>query len=69
MFETGSYKSLPEHVAPYEALKEFMERANRDELLTEMDKSRKRRRDDQDSPPPPSYLDLSKRRRHDIGTS
>nr|GEU47922.1 hypothetical protein [Tanacetum cinerariifolium] len=42
MFETGTYKSLPEHVALYEALKASMERANMDELLTKMDKSRKR---------------------------
>nr|GEU33102.1 hypothetical protein [Tanacetum cinerariifolium] len=34
MFETGTYKSLPKHVALYEALKASMERANRDELLT-----------------------------------
>ncbi|GJT37653.1 hypothetical protein Tco_0937518 [Tanacetum coccineum] len=33
MFETGSYKSLPEHIALYEALKASMERAQRDECL------------------------------------
>ncbi|GJR79433.1 hypothetical protein Tco_0150218 [Tanacetum coccineum] len=33
MFETGTYKSLPEHVALYKALKASMERANRDEFL------------------------------------
>nr|GEW04580.1 histone deacetylase 14 [Tanacetum cinerariifolium] len=59
MFETGTYKSLPEHVALYEALKAFMERANKDENLTKKDKSRKRRRDDQDPPPPPPDSDLS----------
>nr|GEX96958.1 histone deacetylase 14 [Tanacetum cinerariifolium]GEX97765.1 histone deacetylase 14 [Tanacetum cinerariifolium] len=64
MFETGTYKSLPEHVALYEALEASMKCANRDEYLTEKDKSRKRRRDDQDPPPPPD-LDLSKRRRHE----
>ncbi|GJZ62439.1 hypothetical protein Tco_0618576, partial [Tanacetum coccineum] len=69
MFETGSYKSLPEHIALYEALKASMERAQRDEFLAEKDKSRKRRRDDQDPPPPPPDLDQSKRRRHDAGTS
>nr|GEV05429.1 hypothetical protein [Tanacetum cinerariifolium] len=67
MFETSTYKSLPEHVALYEALEASIERANMDELLTEMDKSRKRRCDDQDHPPPPLDSDLSKRRRHDNG--
>ncbi|GKE13681.1 hypothetical protein Tco_1421258, partial [Tanacetum coccineum] len=42
MFETGSYKSLREHVALYEALKASMERAQRDEFFAEQDKSRKR---------------------------
>ncbi|GJV41060.1 hypothetical protein Tco_1419500, partial [Tanacetum coccineum] len=69
MFETGSYKSLPEHIALYEALEASMERAQRDEFLAEKDKSRKRRRDDQDPPPPPPDSDLSKRRRHDAGAS
>nr|GEV84429.1 hypothetical protein [Tanacetum cinerariifolium] len=69
MFETGTYKSLFEHVALYEALEASMERANMDEFLTEMDKSHKRRRDDQDPPPPPPDSDLSKRRRHDTGAS
>ncbi|GJU23590.1 hypothetical protein Tco_1156932 [Tanacetum coccineum] len=50
MFESGTYKSLPEHVAFYEALEASMECANRDEFFTEKDKSRKRRRDDQDPP-------------------
>nr|GEW61420.1 RNA-directed DNA polymerase, eukaryota, reverse transcriptase zinc-binding domain protein [Tanacetum cinerariifolium] len=39
MFESGSYKSHPEHVALYEALKASMERENRDALLAEKDKS------------------------------
>ncbi|GKA76567.1 hypothetical protein Tco_0783028, partial [Tanacetum coccineum] len=69
MFETGSYKSLPEHIALYEALEASMECAQRDEFLAEKDKSRKRRRDDQDPPPPPPDSDLSKRRRHDTGAS
>nr|GEW45331.1 integrase, catalytic region, zinc finger, CCHC-type, peptidase aspartic, catalytic [Tanacetum cinerariifolium] len=69
MFKSGSYKSLPEHVALYEALKASMEQAQRDEFLVEKDKSCKRRCDDQDYPPPLSYLDLSKRRRHDSGAS
>ncbi|GKC63873.1 hypothetical protein Tco_1096471, partial [Tanacetum coccineum] len=38
MFESGTYKSLPEHVALYEALEASMERANRDEFLAEKDK-------------------------------
>ncbi|GJS25815.1 retrovirus-related pol polyprotein from transposon TNT 1-94 [Tanacetum coccineum] len=69
MFESGSYKSLPEHVALYEALEASMERAQRDEFLAEKDKSRKRRRDDQDPPPPPPDSDLSKKKRHDSGAS
>nr|GEX13616.1 copia protein [Tanacetum cinerariifolium] len=70
MFESGSYKSLPEHVALYEALEASMEREQRDEFLLEKDKSRKRGRDDQDHPPPPLLdSDLSKRRRHDTGAS
>nr|GEU30606.1 retrovirus-related Pol polyprotein from transposon TNT 1-94 [Tanacetum cinerariifolium] len=39
MFETGTYKSLPEHVALYEALEASMEGENIDEYLTEKDKS------------------------------
>nr|GEZ25642.1 hypothetical protein [Tanacetum cinerariifolium] len=35
MFESGSYKSLPEHVALYEALEASLEQASRDEFLTE----------------------------------
>ncbi|GKC04523.1 hypothetical protein Tco_0996133 [Tanacetum coccineum] len=41
-----------------------MERANKDELFAEKDKSYKRRHDDQDLPPPPPDLDPSKNRRH-----
>ncbi|GKD13377.1 hypothetical protein Tco_1197784 [Tanacetum coccineum] len=37
MFETGSYKSLPKHVALYEALEASMERAQRDEFLAKKD--------------------------------
>nr|GEU61555.1 hypothetical protein [Tanacetum cinerariifolium] len=43
MFKTGTYRSLPEHVALYEGLEASMEQANRDELLTETDKSRDER--------------------------
>ncbi|GJX74817.1 hypothetical protein Tco_0313412 [Tanacetum coccineum] len=64
MFKSGTYKSLPEHVALYEALKASMERAQRDEFLAEKDKSRKRQRDDQDPPPPPLDSDPSKKKRH-----
>ncbi|GJW24377.1 hypothetical protein Tco_0038188 [Tanacetum coccineum] len=39
MFASGTYKSLPEHVALYEALDASMERANRDEFLIEKNKS------------------------------
>ncbi|GJT31255.1 hypothetical protein Tco_0911530 [Tanacetum coccineum] len=38
MFETGLYKSLPEHITLYEALEVSMECAQRDELLAEKDK-------------------------------
>ncbi|GKB29723.1 hypothetical protein Tco_0869124 [Tanacetum coccineum] len=65
MFESGTYKSLPEHVALYEALEVYMERANRDEFLAKKDKYRKRHCDDQDPPPPPLNSDLSKKKRHD----
>nr|GEZ10490.1 hypothetical protein [Tanacetum cinerariifolium] len=59
MFETGTYKSLLEHVALYEALEASMERAKRDEYLTEKDKSHKRRCDDQDPPHPSPDSDLT----------
>ncbi|GKF29886.1 hypothetical protein Tco_0096228, partial [Tanacetum coccineum] len=66
----GSYKSHPEHVALYEALKASMERAKKDEFLAEKDKSSKRRRDDQDPPsPPPKDSDQSKQKRHDSDAS
>ncbi|GKC59076.1 hypothetical protein Tco_1086674, partial [Tanacetum coccineum] len=65
MFESDTYKPLPEHVALYKALEASMERANRDEFLAEKDKSQKRRCDDQDPPPPPPNSDLSKKKRHD----
>ncbi|GJS61991.1 hypothetical protein Tco_0656775 [Tanacetum coccineum] len=68
MFESGSYKSLLEHVALYEALEASMERAQRDKFFPEWDKSRKRRRDDQDPPPTPDS-DLNKKKRHDSGAS
>nr|GEX09463.1 hypothetical protein [Tanacetum cinerariifolium] len=67
MIKSGSYKSVPKHVALYEALEASMKRANRDEFLVEKDTSRKRQHDDQDPPPPPSDSDPSKKRRHDLG--
>ncbi|GKE51143.1 hypothetical protein Tco_1486299 [Tanacetum coccineum] len=69
MFESGTYKSLPEHIALYEAQEASIARAQRDEFLAEKDKSRKRRHNDQDPPPPLPDSDLSKRRRHDTGAS
>ncbi|GKF90938.1 hypothetical protein Tco_0274639, partial [Tanacetum coccineum] len=54
MFESGSHKSLPKHVALYEALEASMERANRDEFHAKKTKSCKRRRDGKDPPSPPS---------------
>nr|GFA73937.1 hypothetical protein [Tanacetum cinerariifolium] len=59
MFETGTYKSLFEHVALYEALEASMKSANRDELFTKMKKSFKRQGDDQDPPSPPPDSDLT----------
>nr|GEX70190.1 hypothetical protein [Tanacetum cinerariifolium] len=67
---SGSYKSVPEHIALYEALEASMELAQRDQFLAEKDKSRKRRRDDQYPPPsPPSDLYISKKRGHDTDAS
>ncbi|GKE21057.1 hypothetical protein Tco_1432569, partial [Tanacetum coccineum] len=64
MFESGTYKSLPKHVALYEVLEASTERTNRDEFFAKKDKSRKRCHDDQDPPPPPLDSDPSKKRRH-----
>nr|GEW02369.1 monodehydroascorbate reductase [Tanacetum cinerariifolium] len=71
MFKSGSYKSLPEHVALYEALEASMEQEIRDEFLAEKEKSQKRHRDDQDPPPPhpPLDSDLNKKIRHDYDSS
>ncbi|GKB89090.1 hypothetical protein Tco_0961362 [Tanacetum coccineum] len=41
MFETCSYKSLLKHITLYEALEASMKRGQRDEFLTEKDKSRR----------------------------
>nr|GEV11174.1 hypothetical protein [Tanacetum cinerariifolium] len=69
MFESGSYKSVREHIALHEALEASIERAQRDLFLAKKDKSCKRRRDDQDPPTPLSDSDMSKRRRHDTDAS
>ncbi|GJX78267.1 retrovirus-related pol polyprotein from transposon TNT 1-94 [Tanacetum coccineum] len=67
--ESGSYKSLPEHVALYEALEASMKRANKDKFLAKKDKSHKQCRDDQDPPPSPLDSNLSKKKRHDSDAS
>nr|GEZ67837.1 hypothetical protein [Tanacetum cinerariifolium] len=50
MFESGSYKSHPDHATLYEALEVSIQRDNNDELYEAFATSRKRRRDDQDPP-------------------
>ncbi|GJU62747.1 hypothetical protein Tco_1244582 [Tanacetum coccineum] len=69
MFESGTYRSQPEHVALYEALESSIERDNRDKFLVEKDKSQKRRHDKQDPPHPPPDSYLSKMKRHDSDAS
>ncbi|GKD04404.1 hypothetical protein Tco_1179378 [Tanacetum coccineum] len=69
MSENGTYKSLPEHVALYEALEASMKRANKDKFLAKKDKSHKQCRDDQDPPPSPLDSNLSKKKRHDSDAS
>ncbi|GKF34142.1 hypothetical protein Tco_0107342 [Tanacetum coccineum] len=69
MFESASYKSLPKHIALYEALEASMECAQRDKFLVEKVKSHTRRHDDQDPLPPPPDSDLSKRQQHDTSAS
>nr|GEV44446.1 hypothetical protein [Tanacetum cinerariifolium] len=71
MFESGSYRSQPEHTALYDALEAFIDRENREELIEAMAKSRKRRRDDQDPhpPPPPKGSDQNKKKWNDSDTS
>ncbi|GKF63867.1 hypothetical protein Tco_0187315, partial [Tanacetum coccineum] len=67
MFKSGSYRSLPEHTALYEALETSMELENREEFMDVTAKSRKRCHDDQDPhPPPPMGSDQSKKTRHDF---
>nr|GEU83123.1 hypothetical protein [Tanacetum cinerariifolium] len=50
-------------------VKASMERANRDGFLAKKDKTRMRCRDNQDPLPPLPDSDLSKKKRHDYGTS
>ncbi|GJW84856.1 hypothetical protein Tco_0158001 [Tanacetum coccineum] len=70
MFESGSYKSHPVHVALYEALEVSMNHDNREEFLANKDKSRKRRHDDQDRLPfPPKDSNRNKKKSHDSDTS
>nr|GEV25726.1 hypothetical protein CTI12_AA475510 [Tanacetum cinerariifolium] len=69
VFESGSYKSLPEHVALYEVLEASTEWANKDDFLVEKDKSQKRCCDDQDPPPHPPDSDLRMKKRHDSDAS
>ncbi|GJT04626.1 hypothetical protein Tco_0839088 [Tanacetum coccineum] len=53
MFESGSYRSYPDHTTLYKAFEVSMQHDNNDELHEALATSRKRRRDDQDPPPPP----------------
>ncbi|GJX53987.1 hypothetical protein Tco_0282356 [Tanacetum coccineum] len=62
MFESGSYRSHPEHTTLYEALEASMDHENKEEFNKEMAKSRKRRRDDQDPPPPQAPSSSSKQK-------
>ncbi|GJX90656.1 hypothetical protein Tco_0343982 [Tanacetum coccineum] len=68
MFESGSYKSLPEHIALYEALKASMEQAQRGKFLAK-GQSCKQHRDNQDPLLLYQISDLSKKKRHDSGAS
>ncbi|GJU13023.1 hypothetical protein Tco_1135419 [Tanacetum coccineum] len=65
--QSGTYKSLLEHVALYESLEASMVRAQRDEFLAEKDKSCKRCRNDQDPPPPPPAPQSSAWKKSDTG--
>ncbi|GKB01567.1 hypothetical protein Tco_0829611 [Tanacetum coccineum] len=70
MFESGSYRSQPEHAALYDALEASMDHENREEFIKTTAKSCKRRHDDQDPPPPPSKdSDQSKKKGHDSDVS
>ncbi|GJV63774.1 hypothetical protein Tco_1474602 [Tanacetum coccineum] len=70
MFESGSYRSHPDHSTLYEALEASIRRDNNDKLHEELTTSRKRHRDDQDPPPPPPKdSDRSKKKRKDSDAS
>nr|GEW50934.1 hypothetical protein [Tanacetum cinerariifolium] len=63
MFESGSYRSYPEHTALYDALEASMDLENKEEFIDVTAKSRKRRRNDQDPPPhPPKDSDQIKKK-------
>ncbi|GJW93784.1 hypothetical protein Tco_0173456 [Tanacetum coccineum] len=53
MFESGSYKSYPDHKVLYEGLEVSMDHDNQEALHETLTTSGKRRRDKQDPPPPP----------------
>ncbi|GKG56091.1 hypothetical protein Tco_0577166, partial [Tanacetum coccineum] len=53
MYESGSYRSQPEHIALYEALEASMDHENIEEFMDATAKSRKRSCDDQDPPSSP----------------
>ncbi|GKA85374.1 retrovirus-related pol polyprotein from transposon TNT 1-94, partial [Tanacetum coccineum] len=70
MFESGSYRSHPDHSSLYQALEVSIKWDNMEEFTEEKSKSRKRRRDDQDPPPPPPKdSDHSKNKRCDSDVS
>ncbi|GJZ35183.1 hypothetical protein Tco_0581000 [Tanacetum coccineum] len=70
MFESGSYRSQPEHTTLYDALEASIDCENREEFVEATAKSRKRRCDEQDPPSPPlKYSDQNKKKRHDSDTS
>ncbi|GKC46327.1 hypothetical protein Tco_1064049 [Tanacetum coccineum] len=69
MFESGSYRSQPEHTALYEALEASMDHENGEEFMDAIAKSRKRCRDDQDPPPPIKDSVQNKKTMHDFDAS
>ncbi|GKC20104.1 hypothetical protein Tco_1022254, partial [Tanacetum coccineum] len=64
-FKRTSEADMERNSLPWNALEASMERANRDEFLTEKDKSRKIHCDDQEPLLPLPDSDLSKKKRHD----
>nr|GFD15464.1 hypothetical protein [Tanacetum cinerariifolium] len=70
MFESGSYRSHPDHATLYGALEVSMPCENKDELHDALATSHKRRHDDQDPPPPPpKESDQRKKKKHDYDAS